>query len=115
MRSITWFSPLGIGIERVMTDTGSAYRSKPFAKALRQAQAHHIRTRPYTPRTNDKAERFIQSSLREWAYARPYLSSEQRNLASAQWANQYKLVRPNAVIAGVTPWIRVNNLIGNDT
>ena len=54
VRSITWFSPLGIGIERVMTDNGSTYRSKPFAKALRQAQAHHIRTRPYTPRTNGK-------------------------------------------------------------
>ena len=55
-----------------MTDNGSAYRSKLFAQALQQAGIRHVRTRPYTPRTNGKAERFIQTSLREWAYARPY-------------------------------------------
>ena len=56
-----------------MTDNGSAYRSRVFALALQQAGIRHVRTRPYTPRTNGKAERFIQTSLREWACARPYL------------------------------------------
>jgi len=64
-----------------MTDNGSAYRSKRFAAALRQAGVRHLRTRPYTPRTNGKAERFIQTSLREWAYARPYTSSAERQAA----------------------------------
>src|SRR5690606_30472877 len=80
-RSLAWFGRLGISVERIMTDNGSACRSKLFAKAMRTAGVRHVRTRPYTPRTNGKAERFIQSSLREWAYARPYQSSEQRNRA----------------------------------
>lgn len=70
-RALAWYARLGAKVERVMTDNGSAYRSKLFATAVQQAQARHIRTRPYTPRTNGKAERFIQTSLREWAYARP--------------------------------------------
>jgi len=114
-RSMRWFGRLGIGIERVMTDNGSAYRSKLFAAALEHAHARHIRTRPYTPRTNGKAERFIQSCLREWAYARPYLSSAQRSLAAAQWTNEYNLIRPHAGIGRTTPWTRLNNLLGNDT
>ncbi len=64
-----------------MTDNGSVYRSRLVAQALRQADIRHIRTRPYTPRTNGKAERFIQPSLREWAYARPYPTSDARNHA----------------------------------
>ena len=114
-RSMSWFSRLGIGIERVMTDNGSAYRLKLFAAALKQADAHHIRTRPYTPRTNGKAERFIQSCLREWAYARPFLSSADRSNAAAQWTNVYNLIRPHTGIGGLTPWLRLNNLLGNDT
>ena len=73
-RAIAWFARLGVTVERVMTDNGSAYRSKLFAQAVQSAGARHIRTRPYTPRTNGKAERFIQTSLREWAYAGPYIS-----------------------------------------
>jgi transposase InsO family protein len=112
-RGMAWFGRLGIGIERVMTDNGSAYRSKLFAQALRQAKARHIRTRPYTPRTNGKAERFIQSCLREWAYARPFFSSADRSHAAADWTNAYNLIRPHAGIGGITPWLRVNNLLGN--
>ncbi|HEY3696120.1 IS481 family transposase [Phenylobacterium sp.] len=78
-RALAWYARLGVKVERVMTDNGSAYRSKIFAKALRDAGARHVRTRPYTPRTNGKAERFIQTSLREWAYARPCRSSAQRS------------------------------------
>lgn len=114
-RAMSWFSRLGIGIERVMTDNGSAYRSKLFAAALEQAHARHIRTRPYTPRTNGKAERFIQSCLREWAYARPFLSSAERTNAAARWTNAYNLTRPHAGIAGIPPFQRLNNLLGNDT
>jgi transposase InsO family protein len=114
-RALGWFERLGVKVQRVMTDNGSAYRSKLFAKALRTAGARHIRTRPYTPRTNGKAERFIQTSLREWAYARPYASSDERNRAIVTWIDSYNLNRPHTGIAGLTPWARVNNLLGNDS
>ena len=77
-RALAWLAGHGVTVQRVMTDNGSAYRSKLFAKALRAAGARHVRTRPYTPRTNGKAERFIQTSLREWAYGQPYACSEDR-------------------------------------
>ena len=114
-RALAWLARHGVGVERVMTDNGSAYRSKLFAEALRAAGLRHIRTRPYTPRTNGKAERFIQTSLREWAYARPYASSADRNRAIGPRTNSYNLTRPHAGIAGLTPWARVNNLLGNDS
>lgn len=114
-RSMAWFGRLGIGVERVMTDNGSAYRSRLFGDALTRAGARHIRTRPYTPRTNGKAERFIQSSLRECAYARPFLSSAQRSQAAADWTNAYNLIRPHSAIGGISPFQRLNNLLGNDS
>jgi transposase InsO family protein len=114
-RALGWFGRLGVTAERVMTDNGSAYRSKLFATALQQAGARHIRTRPYTPRTNGKAERFIQSCLREWAYARPFLSSAERCHAAADWTNAYNLIRPHTAIGGLTPWLQVNNLLGDDS
>ena len=114
-RALDWFGRLGVTIERVMTDNGSAYRSKLFAKTLERAGIRHIRTRPYTPRTNGKAERFIQTSLREWAYARPYLSSAQRNQAIGPWTQAYNLTRPHSALGGITPFQRLNNLLGNDT
>ena len=114
-RALAWYARLGVKVERVMTDNGSAYRSKLFAAALRQAGARHLRTRPYTPRTNGKAERFIQTSLREWAYARPYSSSDQRNAAIQPWIDRYNLNRPHAGIGYLSPWQRLNNLLGNDT
>jgi transposase InsO family protein len=114
-RALGWLGRHGVTVERVMTDNGSAYRSKLFANALAQAQARHVRTRPYTPRTNGKAERFIQTSLREWAYARPYSSSAERTQAIGPWTDAYNLHRPHAGIGGLTPWARVNNLLGNDS
>lgn len=114
-RALAWLSRHGISVERVMTDNGSAYRSKLFAKALADAGARHVRTRPYTPRTNGKAERFIQTTLREWAYAKPYRSSAERTQAIKPWTDAYNLSRPHSGIAGLTPWQRVNNLLGNDT
>ncbi|MDB5470787.1 MAG: family transposase, partial [Caulobacter sp.] len=114
-RALTWLRRHGVAVERVMTDNGSAYRSKLFAQALLAAGARHVRTRPYTPRTNGKAERFIQTSLREWAYAQPYASSDQRAAAIKPWTDSYNLARPHSGIKGLTPWQRVNNLLGNDT
>jgi transposase InsO family protein len=114
-RALAWLGRHGVSVERVMTDNGSAYRSKLFAKALQIAGARHVRTRPYTPRTNGKAERFIQTSLREWAYARPYASSAERTQAIGPWTDSYNLSRPHSGIKGLTPWQRVNNLLGNDS
>lgn len=114
-RALDWLNHHGVAVERVMTDNGSAYRSKLFAEALRQAGARHVRTRPYTPRTNGKAERFIQTTLREWAYAKPYASSDERAAAIKPWTDDYNLNRPHSGIKGLTPWSRVNNLLGNDT
>jgi transposase InsO family protein len=114
-RALAWLARHGVTVERVMTDNGSAYRSRRFATALRQAGLRHVRTRPYTPRTNGKAERFIQTSLREWAYARPYACSDERARAIQPWTDSYNLNRPHAGIHGLTPWQRLNNLLGNDT
>lgn len=105
----------GVAVERVMTDSGSAYRSKLFASALSEAAARHVRTRPYTPRTNGRAERFIQATLGEWAYARPYASSDERDADIKPWTDNYDLTRPHSAIKGSTPWQRLNNLLGNDT
>ena len=114
-RALAWLGRHGVSVERVMTDNGSAYRSKLFAKTLQTAGARHVRTRPYTPRTNGKAERFIQTSLREWAYAQPYRSSAERAQAIGPWTDAYNRTRPHAGIGGLTPWTRVNNLLGNDS
>ena len=114
-RALDWLGRHGVSVQRVMTDNGSAYRSRLFAKALAEAGARHVRTRPYTPRTNGKAERFIQTSLREWAYAQPYRSSAERTAAIGPWIDAYNLARPHSGIGGLTPWQRVNNLLGNDT
>ena len=114
-RALDWFSRLGVQVERVMTDNGSAYRSRLFAHALQQAGIRHVRTRPYTPRTNGKAERFIQTSLRDWAYAKPYPTSVIRNQAVGPWTDAYNLTRPHAGIAGRSPFQRLNNLLRNDS
>jgi transposase InsO family protein len=113
-RALAWLGRHGIAVERVMTDNGSAYRSGLFRQALARAQARHVRTRPYTPRTNGKAERFIQTTLREWAYAKPYASSAERTGAIGPWTDDYNLYRPHSGIGGLTPWQRVNNLLGYD-
>ena len=114
-RALAWLGRHGVSVQRVMTDNGSAYRSGLFRKAVADAGARHVRTRPYTPRTNGKAERFIQTSLREWAYAKPYASSAQRACAIGPWTDAYNLARPHSGIKGLTPWQRVNNLLGNDS
>ena len=97
-RALAWLGRRGVSVERVMTDNGSAYRSGLFRKAVAEAGAKHVRTRPYTPSTNGKAERFIQTSLREWAYARAYASSSERSQAIGPWSDAYNLI-DNAVIS----------------
>jgi transposase InsO family protein len=79
--AVDYFSKLSIRIERVMTDNGSCYRSKSFRAACKRLGLRQIFTKPYTPRTNGKAERFIQTALREWAYARAYQNSDQGSAA----------------------------------
>ena len=86
-----------------MTDNGGCYRSYAFQAACRELGLKHIRTKPYTPRTNGKAERFIQTSLREWAYARAYQSSQQRADELPQWTRLYNWHRPHGGIADQTP------------
>jgi len=114
-RALAWYARLGVRVERVMTDNGSAYVSRRFAQTLKAASVRHVRTRPFRPRTNGKAERFIQTSLREWAYARPYVSSDQRAAAAGPWTDAYNLLRPHAGIGDLSPWQRLNNLLGNDS
>jgi len=106
-RALTWFAGQGVTVERVMTDNGSAYLSKAFRVAVAAGGLKHKRTRPYTPRTNGKAERFIQTSLREWAYARPYASSHERSAALAPWLDHYNTQRPHAALAHHPPAARL--------
>jgi transposase InsO family protein len=114
-RAATWFAQLGIRIERVMTDNALAYvQSTAFRTALARIGARHITTRPYRPRTNGKAERFIQTALREWLYARPYMSSADRTSEMPCWLHWYNHHRPHTGIKAITPADRLNNLLGND-
>jgi len=105
--AVAYYASLGITVERVMTDNGSCYRSGAFAKACRRLHLKHIRTKPYTPRTNGKAERFIQTSLREWAYARAYLNSKQRAHELPFFMHRYNWHRPHASIGGKPPITRL--------
>lgn len=106
-RAVAWLAEHGVRVRRVMTDNGSGYVAKDFGAALAEIRAKHIRTRPYTPRTNGKAERFIQTMLREWAYARPYTSSARRRVALAPWLRRYNERRPHGGIGGVPPITRL--------
>jgi len=105
--AVAYYKSLGVTVERVMTDNGSCYTSKTFARACRKLRLKHIRTQPYTPRTNGKAERFIQTSLREWAYARAYLNSKQRALELPFFMHRYNWHRPHASIGAKPPITRL--------
>jgi transposase InsO family protein len=106
-RAVTWFRRRGIHVRRVLTDNGTGYRSKLFAAAIRRCRLIARRTRPYTPRTNGKAERFIQTLLREWAYAAPYASSAQRTRALAPFLHRYNWHRRHTSLGGLPPISRV--------
>ena len=111
--AITYYASLGVKVERVMTDNGSCYRSKAFGKACKRLGLKHIFTKPYTPKTNGKAERFIQTSLREWAYARAYNTSAERTDQLPRWLHRYNWHRPHGSIGSKPPISRLG-LTGNN-
>ena len=111
--AVAYYASLGVTIERVMTDNGSCYRSRAFAKACKKLGLKHLRTKPYTPKTNGKAERFIQTSLREWAYARAYNTSDERAAELPRWLHRYNWHRPHGGIKSQTPISRLG-LTGNN-
>jgi transposase InsO family protein len=106
-RAVRWFHQQGVRAERVMTDNGSGYIAQAFASACRELGLRHLRTRPYTPRTNGKAERFIQTMLREWGYARPYRTSRQRTRRLDPWLRYYNRQRPHSALRGLPPQSRI--------
>jgi transposase InsO family protein len=113
-RALAWFRRHGIRVQRVMTDNGSNYISHHFARLCRSAGLHHLRIRPYTPRTNGKAERLIQTLLREWAYRRAYPSSQQRTDALPAWLYYYNRHRGHGALRGRPPMsflVAANNLV----
>jgi transposase InsO family protein len=105
--ALTYYASLGIKVERVMTDNGSCYKSFAFRRACKRFGLRHIRTKPYTPKTNGKAERFIQTSLREWAYAQAYQNSRQRKDQLPIWLHRYNWHRPHTGIGDKTPISRL--------
>lgn len=93
--AVAFFATHGIGIRALLTDNGSSYRSRQFRQACLQMKIRHHRTKPYTPRTNGKAERFIQTALREWAYSKHWTDSQQRDLHLQPWIDYYNRERPH--------------------
>jgi transposase InsO family protein len=118
-RALTWFRRQGIRVRRLLTDNGNGYVAERFARLCRSAGLRHRRTRPYTPRTNGKAERFIQTLLREWAYRRPYLTSAERRDALPAWLYYYNRHRGHGALHGRPPisflTAATNNLVAVHT
>lgn len=102
-----WFRTLGIRVRRVLTDNGSGYLARRFAHELERWRVIHKRTRPFRPQTNGKAERFIQTLLREWAYIRPYLTSKARARVLPRWLRHYNRRRPHGSLDGLPPFSRL--------
>jgi transposase InsO family protein len=102
-RAAQWFARRGVRIERVMTDNGPGYVSRRFQQTVAAIGARWKRTRPYRPQTNGKAERFIQTLTREWAYAKPYASSSRRTRALPTWLRYYNGQRPHAALRYAPP------------
>ena len=113
-RAVAWFVERGVKVERVMTDNGSPYRSVIHAATCRELGIRHLRTRPYRPQTNGKAERFIQTMLREWAYGRLYGSSSERRGQLSGWLDRYNYHRKHGSLGHRPPAARLNELLGNN-
>lgn len=113
-RALGWFRRHGIRVRRLMTDNAFAYGSQGFRELCQRQRLTHWRTRPYTPRTNGKAERFIQTLLREWAYRRPYATSAARTRALASWLHYYNWHRRHSSLHDEPPVsrLRAANLVG---
>jgi transposase InsO family protein len=108
-RAIAWFATHGITVQRVMTDNGAPYKSRIWAAWCADHDIRHLRTRPYRPRTNGKAERFIQTMLREWAYAITYQSSAHRADVLATWLSYYNNRRPHSALSHKPPASRLTD------
>ena len=113
-RAVAGFAEQGVEVERVMTDNGSPYVSTLHASTCRELGIRHLRTRPYRPQTNGKAERFIQTMLREWAYGRLYGSSAERRLQLPSWLDRYNYRRKHGSLGHRPPMARLNELQGNN-
>ena len=115
MRSaVAYYEGLGVSIKRLLTDNGAAFRSREFAAACKALGVQHKFTRPYRPQTNGKAERFIQSALREWAYGWTYQNSAERTQALHSWQHHYNWHRPHSGIGRIALMARLksaNNLL----
>lgn len=105
--AVAYYKSLGVTVSRVMTDNGACYKALDFGKACAGLGIRHIRTKPYTPKTNGKAERFIQTALREWAYAKAYPSSDHRTAELPLWLHRYNWHRPHGGIKSQTPISRL--------
>jgi transposase InsO family protein len=114
-RAVAWFRERGIEIKALMSDNGSAYLAHAHRQALAELGLRHLRTRPYRPRTNGKAERFIQTLLNEWAYERIYASSAERAAALPLFLKRYNFRRPHGSLGHQPPASRLTNLAGNYT
>jgi transposase InsO family protein len=111
-RALAWYREQGVAVEAVMTDNGSAYVSHAWRRRCSKLGLRHLRTRPYTPRTNGKAERFIQMLLQKWAYAFAYPSSAHRARALDGWLRWYNRHRPHGSLGGLPPFSRVSQVRG---
>jgi transposase InsO family protein len=114
-RALEFFAGHGVSVQRVMTDNGSPYVSHVHAAACRELRLKHLRTRPYRPRTNGKAERFIQTLQREWAYGRTFQTSAERTAALQPWLTHYNFTRPHGALSHKPPGSRLTNVAGNYT
>jgi transposase InsO family protein len=113
-RAVAWFAAQGVTVERVLTDNGAAYRSGEHRDLCARLGISHRRTRPYRPRTNGKAERFIKTLTERWAYGAIYGSSAERTAALAPWLRFYNHHRPHASLNRQTPAARLESLLGNN-
>jgi transposase InsO family protein len=114
-RAVAWYQAQGVEPEAVLTDNGVAYRSHRWRERCAELGLRHLRTRPYTPRTNGKAERFIQTLLRQWAYRYVYPTSAHRTRALSGWLRWYNRRRPHGSLGGHPPISRVSHLCGQYT
>jgi transposase InsO family protein len=112
-RAVTWFAERGVRVQAVMSDNGSAYVAHEYRRCLEELGLRHLRIKPGRPRTNGKAERFIQTLLNEWAYAQIYGSSDERALALPPFLRRYNFRRPHGSLGKQAPASRLNNLVGN--
>jgi len=114
-RVVAWFNSQGVDCRQVMSDNGSAYLSKAFVKACGALGLKHICTRPYTPPTNGKAERFIQTLCKEWAYAIPFQISDEPNACLPRYLSIYNRIRKHSALGSRSPQQRLCELLCNTT